>query len=135
MRSSQFDLLDLRGFNCTSPVLNRKLKCVPITLPNAKFCYFASKFEVGISGPIDNKEILPDKEFNPEPHHYHNFQIVQHFPRLLLVLLDGGKDGEGQAHEDKAEDHRMIAHGHLAAGSLKEIVDDCLSLLDPGITP
>ena len=49
------------------------------------------------------------------------------------MLLDGGEDGEGEAHEDEAEDEGVIAEGHLATGPLQEVVDHGLGLLDPGV--
>ena len=78
---------------------------------------------------------IPDEELYTEPDDDDNLQVVEHLPRLVLVLLDGGEDGEGEAHEDEAEDEGVIAEGQLAAGSLQEVVNHGLGLLYPRIPP
>ena len=50
------------------------------------------------------------------------------------MLLDGSKHGQGQAHEDEAEDDGVVAESSLATGSLQKVVDDCLSFLNSGIS-
>ena len=75
----------------------------------------------------------PDEELKTKPDHDNNLKVVEHLPSLVLVLLDGGEDGEGEAHEDEAEDQRVIAERYLPAGSLQEVVDHRLGLLDPRI--
>ena len=78
---------------------------------------------------------IPDEKLYTEPDDDDNLQVVEHLPGLVLVLLDGGEDGEGEAHEDEAEDEGVIAEGQLAARSLQEVVDHGLGLLDPRIPP
>ena len=78
---------------------------------------------------------IPDEKLYTEPDDDDNLQVVEHLPGLVLVLLDGGEDREGEAHEDEAEDEGVVAESHLAAGSLQEVVDHRLGLLDPGISP
>ena len=78
---------------------------------------------------------IPDKELHPKPDDDDNLQVVEHLPGLVLVLLDGGEDGEGETHEDEAEDESVIAESHLAAGSFQEVIDDGLGLLDPRVSP
>ena len=75
----------------------------------------------------------PDEELKTKPDHDNNLKVVEHLPSLVLVLLDGGEDGEGEAHEDEAEDKRVIAERYLPAGSLQEVVDHRLGFLDPRI--
>ena len=76
----------------------------------------------------------PYKKLYPKPDDDDNLQIVEHQPGLLLVLLDGSEHGQRQAHEDEAEDDGVVAEGCLATGSLKEVIDQGLSLLDSGIS-
>ena len=78
---------------------------------------------------------IPDKKLNTKPDNDDNLQVVEHLPGLVLVLLDGGEDGEGETHEDEAEDESVIAESHLAAGSLQEVINHGLSLLDPRVPP
>ena len=77
----------------------------------------------------------PDEELKTKPDHDNNLKVVEHLPGLVLVLLDGGEDGEGETHEDEAEDESVIAESHLTAGSLQEVIDDGLGLLDPRVPP
>ena len=77
---------------------------------------------------------VPDEELKTKPDHDNNLKVVEHLPGLVLVLLDGGEDGESEAHEDEAEDEGVIAESHLAAGPLQEVVDHRLGLLNPRIS-
>ena len=77
---------------------------------------------------------FPYKKFNSKPDDYDHLQVVEHLPGLLLVLLNGGKHRQGQAHEHEAEHHGVVAERQLAAGSLKEIIHNSLGLLDPRVS-
>ena len=56
---------------------------------------------------------FPNEEFYPEPDDDDDLEIVEHLARLLLVLLDRGEDGEGETHEDEAEDDGVVTQRHL----------------------
>ena len=53
---------------------------------------------------------------------YDNLEVEENLPRHLLVLLQGGEDGEGEAEEDHEEDAPVVQERQLPAGPFQKVV-------------